>query len=525
MPSGKRRRRKWNSCKRVDDWREVISMWITKIRLQNIRSFEDETIELSKGINVLVGPNNSGKSTIAYTALLVQGGFEFNSSYIRQGADESNVEIHLEDAKEYFKYDQLTEKLTVKLGITKTSSSFEAIREGGSGISIKPIESKEPANFIYPYLSKRKVAGFSEDVRAQFALAVTGNLQNLYAKVDRLSNPGMPANSSYVDACKGILGFVVTCSSSSSGKKACYIVDNFRNITLDNMGEGVASVLGLLVDLCVADNKLFVIEEPENDIHPKALKELLKLVVEKSRDNQFIITTHSNIVTRFLGAESGTKIFKVDMEFKEKVPTSKIEEIENDPEPRQSLLAHLGYELIDLDLWEAWLFLEESSAEKIIREYLIPWFVPSLQAKLRTFSARSVDEVESKFDDFNTLFSYLNLQPTYKNKAWVIVDDGTKEKEIVRKLRVNYSVSGWGEDHFQQFDKHDFESYYPEEFKDKAGEILSITDRKEKRNKKKALLGEVETWIKGNTEKAKSAFADSATEVVDKLKLIEGQLS
>jgi len=83
------------------------------------------------------------------------------------------------------------------------------------------------------------------------------------------------------------------------------------------------------------------------------------------------------------------------------------------------------------------------------------------------------------------LFSYLNLQPTYKNKAWVIVDNGTKEKEIVQKLIGTYCTSGWGEDHFQQFDKHDFESYYPEEFKDKVAEILSVTDRKEKRNKKK----------------------------------------
>ena len=41
------------------------------------------------------------------------------------------------------------------------------------------------------------------------------------------------------------------------------------------MGEGVANIVGLLVDLCLAENKLFLIEEPENDIHPKALKGLL----------------------------------------------------------------------------------------------------------------------------------------------------------------------------------------------------------------------------------------------------------
>jgi len=338
-------------------------MWITKIRLQNLRSFEDETIEFSKGINVLVGPNNSGKSTIAYAALPVQDSFSFSSNYLRSGTDKGNVQIYLEGATEYFKDITESGKLTISFDITESSTNMKATYNGNErGINL--IEPREPKNFVYPYLSKRKVAGYGEDVRDQYASAVTGNLQYLYAKIDKVSNPEKPAYSSYVDACKQILGFVVTCSSSPNGKKACYIVDNFRNITLDNMGEGVASVLGLLVDLCIADNKLFVIEEPENDIHPKALKELLRLIIEKSKNNQFIITTHSNIVTKFLGAEPEAKIFKVDMEFKKKVPTSRIEVIENNAEARQSLLGHLGYELIDLDLWEGWLFLEESSAEK-----------------------------------------------------------------------------------------------------------------------------------------------------------------
>ena len=123
------------------------------------------------------------------------------------------------------------------------------------------------------------------------------------------------------------------------------------------------------------------------------------------------------------------------------------------------------------------------------------------------------------------MFSYLNLQPTYKNRAWVIVDNGDREKEIIQKLKAVYGSSGWSEDQFQQFDEHDFERYYPLQFKEKVEQVLSIKNRDEKWSSKKALLGEVETWIKGNPEKAKAAFADSAAEVINKLKLIEGQLS
>ena len=39
-------------------------MWISQVELYNIRPFRQAAIPLSQGLNVFVGPNNSGKSTI-----------------------------------------------------------------------------------------------------------------------------------------------------------------------------------------------------------------------------------------------------------------------------------------------------------------------------------------------------------------------------------------------------------------------------------------------------------------------------
>ena len=50
----------------------------------------------------------------------------------------------------------------------------------------------------------------------------------------------------------------------------------------------------MLAEITLAKNKLFLIEEPENDLHPKALKALLELILESSASNQFVISTHSN---------------------------------------------------------------------------------------------------------------------------------------------------------------------------------------------------------------------------------------
>lgn len=88
------------------------------------------------------------------------------------------------------------------------------------------------------------------------------------------------------------------------------------------------------------------------------------------------------------------------------------------------MLEELGYEAFDFGQWKAWLILEESSAEVIIREFLIPTFVHKLINKLKTYSARSLSEIELKFKDFNNLFVFVHLEQIYKNKAWVIVDAG-----------------------------------------------------------------------------------------------------
>ncbi len=452
-------------------------MWITRIDLLNVRSFENLSITLSKGINILVGANNSGKSTILHAASIIQENRLVNPKDIRIGETQSKVELILNgDIGTYFSrragdvcsYDLKTNVVTLHES------------------KVNPIPSMEPNNFIYPYLSKRKTAGYQQVINEQNTNAVTGNLQFLYAKVDRISNPEfLPAHELYMKACDDILGFKITSVSSQGGKKAAYIIRNLQHIPLEVMGEGVANIVGLLVDLCIAEDKLFLIEEPENDIHPKALKGLLSLITEKSENNQFIVTTHSHIVTKYLGSHPGSKIFNVMTSFKNKIPNSQVEEVPYDVESRRNLLESLGYELIDVDLWDSWLILEESSAEKIIREHLIPWFVPNLNGKLRTFSARTISELEIKFNDLNNLLVFLNMEPVYRNKVWVIIDSGEKEKKIIDRLKKVYIDNGWKEENFQQFSEHDFEGYYPEIFQGKVDGIVSLTNTSERFERKK----------------------------------------
>ncbi|KOP23196.1 hypothetical protein AMR41_27315 [Hapalosiphon sp. MRB220] len=506
-------------------------MWVSEITLNNFRCFSDASLQLSKGINLIIGSNNSGKSTLLKSILWLQLGFTLNNKDLRIFHNSGYVHLYLKEVNPNILNLNPGQDILFRLELLVASSRLELIDTKGhtfqsnNGIYNYSILNQEPKNFIYPYLSKRKVTEFYEGINQNSANSVRGDLYNLYAKIDRISNPQMPANEQYVQACKDILGFPISATPSPNGKQAAYIVGNHDHIPLDMMGEGVANLLGLIVDLCMAENQLFVIEEPENDVHPKALKKLLNLIYEKSVNNQFIITTHSNIVAKYLGAHPNCKLFSVSMGFEEnRLPTSHVQEIDNTPEARRCVLEELGYDFFDFDLWSAWLILEESSAERIIRDYLIPWFLPELKGRIRTFSARSLDEVEAKFEDFNNLFVFLHLQPIYKNLAWVVIDAGDREAQVIEKLKNMYAGKGWKENNFLQFTKHDFEQYYPQDFQSEVHEIIQMPNGKHRQQHKKALLEKVMRWIEDNPDDAKVAFQESASDVIQILKQIESSL-
>ena len=196
----------------------------------------------------------------------------------------------------------------------------------------------------------------------------------------------------------------------------------------------------------------------------------------------------------------------------------------NSVEERKEILEQLGYVPFDMEIWDAWLFFEEASAEKIIREYLIPWFVDGLVRRVRTYSAKSKDEVKKRFAEFNNLFCFLNLQPVYKNRAWIILDAGSDETKVIEDLKRVYVGNNWEDKNFKQFSKHDFEKYYPDNFSTKIDEVLSIEDKQGKRKGKRELLSTVEDWINQDVEVAKEAFKKSAKEVIEILKDIETEM-
>jgi hypothetical protein len=116
------------------------------------------------------------------------------------------------------------------------------------------------------------------------------------------------------------------------------------------------------------------------------------------------------------------------------------------------------------------------------------------------------------------------LEPVYKNKVWVIIDEGFDEKRIIESLKNSYLKNGWNDENFSQFSEHDFERYYPKRFEEKVNFILAETNKQRKREAKKALLDEIKQWICTDEKIARLEFKISAQPVIDKLKIIAKRL-
>jgi hypothetical protein len=317
----------------------------------------------------------------------------------------------------------------------------------------------------------------------------------------------------------------VTAIPSDSGQEPGVFVSRDETIPLARMGEGVPNIVGLLVDLALYERKLFLMEEIENDLHPLALKSLLRMILESaaSHQNQFVVSTHSNVVARHLGSAEGAKLFYVSSRDRSIPPNATIHEVGPDPTERMDVLRELGYELNDFNLWDGWIFLEESSAERIIRDQLIPWFGPRLVQRVRTIAADGNTNVEPTFDDFHRPVRFTHLEPAYRGRAWVVIDGDERGQAMVARLREKYGAT-WDASRFRTLSEANFEAYYPPRFADERTAALAEPDARGQRERKRALLEKVRGWIEEDPDQARAEFEASAAEIIQILGTITTEL-
>jgi hypothetical protein len=486
-------------------------MKIQKIKINNFRCFPAVEIDLGI-INTFVGPNNVGKSSILRAISVSQAGGSFGAADIRAGMDRAEIVLTCDNLQSVPIDPGSPNRNGVELRITLPRPPAALILTDETNARRNQIPETASASRFVPYYSKRKLAGYSEDVRASFATGAF-NMAYLSSKLNMISAESCPGHEEYRNACRSILGFVLAAIPSENGARPGIFLPDGSSLYLEQMGEGVPSIAALLIELVTASDKIFLIEEPENDLHPTSLKALLEMILISSSRNQFIVTTHSNIVVQYLGSGHGNvfEVAKVDSA----MPTASVERVQDTVSARTGVLRKLGYSLSDFDLWDGWLILEESSAERLIRDYLIPWFVPRL-TNVRLLSSDGVDNAEPTYAALHRMVLYTHLQEIYRDTTWVRLDGDAAGIKVTSKLKSKFTQVALGQ--FGNFSQARFENYYPEEFSDRIKSVFSVEDAQVRRVLKKQLLLDVLNWLDEDEPRAKVELAKSAAEVIDFLK-------
>jgi len=540
-------------------------MFVKQLRLINLRSFADTSIQFSTGINLLVGNNNSGKSTIIKSLYKLQDLQTFRSEDVRKGKQLGRIQIDLDEVSEEDAFlfainhkglivptaksikvclNLYHHPIETKRGVENLyfDNSIPYAEDSTGRITLKKQDdpsysftdftgfpkTEAQNNFIYPFFAKRKAHYYSnQSFGERESFGVSEDLRNITSKMQNICNPSHTHNKQFVRLVKEILGFEIGVVPHGENQQNTGIfVRNSVVIPIESMGEGVVNILGLLVLLLTEDRKLYLIEELENDIHPSALKKLLDLIISKSKNNQFIISTHSNIVVKYLSI-AGTTIFQIawrpyEKKIADKLPTSFVTQVPNEPLHKLALLESLGYDLMDFDLYSAYLIFEESSAESIVKNYLIPTFTPQLSHRIKTVAASGAADVENRFHSLLSLFVYVHQNPVYYKRAWAIADGDEAGKRAISSIRKRFK--SWPKEQFITLQKKNFEEYYPPEFKKQFDQIMTGTDKAVIKEQKAALIKSVLEWTHANPRAARTAFQKSAREVLQLLKKIESAL-
>ncbi len=500
----------------------------TAVRVRGYRSIDDSGTLPLGSITVLIGPNNSGKSALLRAVNLLQYR-QYVAEDVRIGVRDTSVELSFNEAPAklaahlgprnsgaFVGSGTITWHGTSGGGIGSLTADFQ-----GKGINVE-LTTKEPYNLIVPVLAGRRVNFYREQTGKDSSVTVMPQDSNLVSRVMPLIGSTTPEGMKFARLCQEVLGVSLKVLPGDNNQQFIGVqVDLHTSIPLEAMGAGLSGALSLIVGLCQAKGKLFLIEEPEDDLHPAALKRLLDAIAEASEDNQFLISTHSSTVLSRLGALPGTVVVQATSD--EGLPPTSRYEVKESADERIEILRDLGYSLADLSLGEGWLIFEEASAERLVYEWLAPWFAPAL-LRLRHLSARGNERVHALLTDFKELFLFAHQEPMYKHRAWVILDGDIRSLEILERLRSDFA--DWPESRFQHWEKEAIEYYYPPQFASKyVNEIQPIKNRKKRQEAKQALFLDVVAWIEEDPDPARKELEESAAEMITVLRKIETDLA
>lgn len=334
----------------VRQLQEKVSMpnYIKRIKISGFKRFQRLEADFVPGMNIIIGENEAGKSTVleAISLVLRQDfknadnsmwydllnskqieGYKNNPSFLTLPRILIELEFSLDDKARNaptFKGENYgDEKGPSAYGIVfkyEPHADYRAVIEGMVSADNIPLEYYKPTWTTFQglaYVMQRRPLGFlAIDIagsykNSPYASFIRTMFNSAVAETERLkAKCGFRAG---VHAIEGGLGL----DSIDDKRKFGFhdqrlVLENFLTIKegeipIENKGKGMESLIKMKLALqqSVAKNiEVITVEEPENHLSYTNMREMLTQISSKSKDVQMILSTHSNMIVSGLGLDN-----------------------------------------------------------------------------------------------------------------------------------------------------------------------------------------------------------------------------
>jgi predicted ATPase len=285
---------------------------ITRLEVKNHRCLKDVSVDLTP-LHAFIGPNDSGKSTLLQAVQMASRTVAGQSPFDFLFAVEA-------ERHRFEKHNGGTERFGPKGNVSRIQAGFRGA----------PMQ-----DFVKATASTQLVRFDPDAMRAQTSLIVSGHPITLGERGDRLAavydairdrdnavytriSQSLTSHFSWVK----VLGLR---AMTPSEKVLALTLDDGAEVLANAMSEGILYFLGFAALSEIVRPSIFLVEEPENGLHPARIREVVKMLrditEDKERPAQVLIATHSPLVVNELKpdevsvvtrtTEQGTKVTRI----------------------------------------------------------------------------------------------------------------------------------------------------------------------------------------------------------------------
>ncbi len=282
--------------------------YIKQLKIENYKSFsEEQVIDFAipntdgscSGLNVIVGPNNSGKSTI-FDALLK----------LNPGKVIARSERHGDKAVLITIVDENNQNTV----ITNNNGGHQALLSGEQAITASTFEIvPSRRHWAHQFSGSEGWANYSSQVKSNSDKnSVDGRFGRTLADLN--SNPAKKEvfNQMMKVLVPDFRDWTTDTLEEGQSEFISYTTASGAKHNTSLLGDGIISLFRIVAVLVNNEKTVLLIDEPELSLHPQALKRLAKLISKEAKDTQIIINTHSTYFINWNDIENGAHIIRLN---------------------------------------------------------------------------------------------------------------------------------------------------------------------------------------------------------------------